>query len=102
MVGIVMLIFYFVLFHLGYLTSRKAGYDYPDSTAIGFTVSARDFEVSIAIAVAAFSAYPYVAITTAIGPMLEIPLMLLLVWMQLGRMQKIEVTRKYSTTAVSK
>ncbi len=102
MVGIVMLIFYFVLFHLGYLTSRKAGYDYPDSTAIGFTVSARDFEVSIAIAVAAFSAYPYVAITTAIGPLLEIPLMLLLVWMQLGRMQKIKVTRKYSTTAVSK
>jgi len=82
MVGIVMLTFYFVLFHVGYFTARRARYDYPDSTAIGFTVSARDFEVSIAIAVAAFSAYPYVAVTTAIGPLLEIPLMLFLVWIQ--------------------
>ena len=91
MVGIVMLIFYFVLFHTGYFTSRKLGYNYPDSTAIGFTVSARDFEVSIAIALAAFSAYPYVAITTAIGPLLEIPLMLFLVWIQLGREQRVPV-----------
>lgn len=102
MVGVVMLIFYFALFHFGYLTSRRLGYNYPDSTAIGFTVSARDFEVSIAIALAAFAAYPYVAITTAIGPLLEIPLMLLLVWIQLGREQKVGVTRKYGTTTVSK
>ncbi|MEM0155658.1 MAG: bile acid:sodium symporter [Thermoplasmataceae archaeon] len=85
MVGIVMLIFYFVLFHVGYLTSKKIGYNYPDSTAIGFSVSARNFEVSIAIALSAFAVYPYVAITTAIGPLLEIPLMLMLVWMQMRR-----------------
>ncbi len=91
MVGIVMLIFYFVLFHTGYFASRKLGHNYPDSTAIGFTISARDFEVSIAIALAAFSAYPYVAITTAIGPLLEIPLMLLLVWIQLGREQRVNI-----------
>ncbi len=90
MIGIVMLIFYFVLFHLGYFTSRKVGYDYKDSTAIGFTVSARDFEVSIAIAIAAFAAYPYVAVTTSIGPLLEIPLMLFLVWIQLNREKNIQ------------
>jgi ACR3 family arsenite transporter len=93
MVGVVMVAFYFVLFHVGYFTARRARYDYPDSTAIGFTVSARDFEVSIAIAVAAFSSYPYVAVTTAIGPLLEIPLMLFLVWIQLGRESKHKVVR---------
>ncbi len=93
MIGVIMLIFYFVLFHLGYFTSRRAGYNYPDSTAIGFTVSARDFEVSIAIALAAFTAYPYIAITTAIGPLLEIPLMLLLVWLQLNREENINRVR---------
>jgi Arsenite efflux pump ACR3 and related permeases len=102
MVGIVMLIFYFVLFHSGYLTSRKLGHDYQDSTAIGFTVSARDFEVSIAIAVSAFAAYPYVAITTAIGPLLEIPLMLLLVWIQLGREQVMSASKTFGLTEVSK
>ncbi|MEM0136764.1 MAG: bile acid:sodium symporter [Thermoplasmatales archaeon] len=89
MVGIIMLTFYFVLFHLGYFAARKARFDYSDSTAIGFTVSARDFEISIAIAIVAFSAYPYVVFTTAIGPLLEIPLMLLLVWLQLNRRKNI-------------
>ncbi len=94
MVGTVMLTFYFVLFHVGYFSARKARYSYEDSTAIGFTVSARDFEVSIAIAVAAFSAYPYVAVTTAIGPLLEIPLMLFLVWIQTGRETRINSVKK--------
>ena len=96
-----MLIFYFVLFHTGYFTSRKLGHNYSDSTAIGFTVSARDFEVSIAIALAAFSAYHYVVITTAIGPLFEIPLMLLLVWLQLGREHRPSVSRRIGSIKVS-
>jgi len=99
MVGAVMLTFYFVLFHLGYFSARKANYDYEDSTAIGFTVSARDFEVSIAIAVAAFSAYPYVAVTTAIGPLLEIPLMLFVVWIQTKRQARINALKKLSVVS---
>ncbi len=98
MVGIVMLTFYFLLFHTGYFAARRARYDYPDSTAIGFTVSARDFEVSIAIAVAAFSSYHYVIVTTAIGPLLEIPLMLFLVWIQTKR--EIKVSGPSVRTAV--
>lgn len=94
MVGAVMLTFYFVLFHVGYFSARKARYNYEDSTSIGFTVSARDFEVSIAIAVAAFSSYPYVAVTTAIGPLLEIPLMLFLVWIQTNRETKINAIKE--------
>ena len=98
MVGIVMVTFYFVLFNLGYFVAKLTGQDYRDSTATGFTVSARDFEVSIAIAVAAFSAYPYVAVTTAIGPLLEIPLMLILVWIQLGREKRfLPATRSTET-----
>ncbi|MFP3298164.1 MAG: hypothetical protein RXO22_03690 [Thermocladium sp.] len=88
MMAIVMLTFYFVLFHIGYYTSKKLGYNYADSTAIGYSVAARDFEVAIAIAVTAFAKYMFVPIITAIGPLLEIPLMLVLVWVQLTRYRK--------------
>ncbi|MGC9048422.1 MAG: hypothetical protein ACP5I6_07225 [Caldisphaera sp.] len=54
-----------------------------------FSVSARDFEVGIAIAFTAFSVYPYIGMTIVIRPLLEIPLMLLLVWIQLNREHKI-------------
>ena len=93
MIAIVMLVFYFVLFHAGYIISKKLGYNYRDSTAIGFSVSARNFEVSIAIAIAAFAMYPYIGITTTIGPLLEIPLMLLLVWMQLRRGRSVDILK---------
>lgn len=89
MVGIVMVLFYFILFHIGYFSSRKLRMNYEDSTAIGYSVAARDFELSIAIAIAAFSTYPFVPIVTAIGPLLEIPFMLMLVALQLKRRNNI-------------
>lgn len=89
MIAVVMLTFYFVLFHIGYFASRKLGFNYEDATAIGYSVAARDFEVSIAIALVAFASYTYVPITTAIGPLLEIPLMLMLVAVQLNRRKKL-------------
>ncbi len=92
MIGIVMFIFYLILFHIGYFVSRKLNFNYADSTAIGYSVSARDFEISIAIAISAFSIYPFVVITTAIGPLLEIPLMLIIVWIQLNRKRHFETS----------
>jgi len=94
MMAVVMLSFYFILFHIGYFTAKKLRYNYQDSTAIGYTVSARDFEVAIAIAIVAFAKYPFVPIVTAIGPLLEIPLMLVLVWMQLTRFKDMERAQK--------
>lgn len=85
-----MLTFYFILLHIGYFVSHKLNFNYADSTAIGFSVSARHFEISIAIAISAFSIYPFVVITTAIGPLLEIPLMLIIVWIQLNRKRRLK------------
>jgi ACR3 family arsenite transporter len=96
MMAIIMLSFYFILFHIGYFSARKLKYNYQDSTAIGYTVSARDFEVAIAIAIVAFSKYPFVPIITAIGPLLEIPLMLVLVWTQLNRFSRLSIGIKAS------
>ncbi len=90
MIAAVMLSFYLILFNVGYFVARKFKFNYEDSTAMGYTVAARDFEISIAIAITAFSSYPFVPIVTAIGPLLEIPLMLLLVLIQLRRKRKIE------------
>jgi ACR3 family arsenite transporter len=96
-----MLIFYFVFIHTRYLTSGKLGYNSPDSDAIGFTVSDRDLKASNAIVLAAFEAYPYVSITTATGPLLEIPLMLLLVRLQLGGEQRMNVSKRICSIEVS-
>ncbi len=73
-----MTIFFWTMFSLAYFTSWRLGFNYKDSVAIGFNSTGRDFEIAIAIAITAFS--PTVALATVVGPLIEVPVMLALVW----------------------
>ncbi len=50
------------------------------SVTVGFHVTGRNFELSIALALTAFAASPLVAVSTVIGPLIEVPVMLSLAW----------------------
>lgn len=76
--AIPMTLFFWVLFAAVYLVSWKLGLNYQDSVAVAFNSTGRDFEIAIAIAITAFN--PTVALATVIGPLIEVPVMLLLVW----------------------
>ncbi len=73
-----MTLFFWVMFAVVYLTSWKLGLNYKDSVAVAFNSTGRDFEIAIAIAITAFN--PAVALATVIGPLIEVPVMLVLVW----------------------
>lgn len=76
--AIPMIIFFFVMFISSYLVSWKLKLNYEDSVAVGFNSTGRDFEIAISIAITAFN--PIVALATVIGPLIEVPVMLTLVW----------------------
>ncbi|MFA6414252.1 MAG: arsenic resistance protein, partial [Syntrophales bacterium] len=76
--AIPMTLFFWVMFAVVYLVSWKLGLNYKDSVAVAFNSTGRDFEIAIAIAITAFS--PAVALATVIGPLIEVPVMLVLVW----------------------
>lgn len=73
-----MTLFFWVMFIIAYLTGWKLGLNYKDAVAVGFNSTGRDFEIAIAIAITAFN--PAVALATVIGPLIEVPVMLVLVW----------------------
>jgi len=73
-----MAIFFFVMFSVVYLVSARLGFSYEDAVAVAFNSTGRDFEIAIAIAITAFS--PTVALATVVGPLIEVPVMLALVW----------------------
>ncbi len=77
-VAIPMTIFFFVMFNMLYLIGWKTGFNYRDSVAVAFNTTGRDFEIAIAIAITAFN--PTVALATVVGPLIEVPVMLSLVW----------------------
>jgi len=76
--AIPMTLFFWVMFVIVYLTGWKLGLNYKDAVAVGFNATGRDFEIAIAIAITAFN--PAVALATVIGPLIEVPIMLVLVW----------------------
>ncbi len=53
---------------------------YNKAATVGFHVTGPNFELSIALALSAFALTPLAAVSTIVGPLIEIPTMLALVW----------------------
>jgi ACR3 family arsenite transporter len=73
-----MTLFFGVMFFVVLFIGSRLHFSYRDGVAVAFNSTGRDFEIAIAIAITAFS--PTVALATVVGPLIEVPVMLALVW----------------------
>ena len=76
--AIPMTLFFAVMFFVVLFIGSRLRFPYRDAVAVAFNSTGRDFEIAIAIAITAFS--PTVALATVVGPLIEVPVMLALVW----------------------
>jgi ACR3 family arsenite transporter len=73
-----MTLFFALMFFVVLFVGSRLRFSYRDAVAVAFNSTGRDFEIAIAIAITAFS--PTVALATVVGPLIEVPVMLTLVW----------------------
>jgi ACR3 family arsenite transporter len=70
--------FFAALFALALLIGRVFGLTYEDNATLAFTTTARNSEAVIGVALAAFPGHPLVYMAIILGPIVELPVLLLI------------------------
>jgi arsenite transporter len=88
-IALPMVVYFGLMFFIAFFVSRRMGFSYEETTAISFTAAGNNFELAIAVAVGVFGIASGEAFAGVIGPLIEMPVLIALVYVALWLRDRI-------------
>ena len=97
-IAVPLLAYFAIMWGLGYLTGRLLQMSYERTTTLAFTAAGNNFELAIAVAIATFGATSGQALAGVVGPLIEVPVLVGLVYVSLALWKRFPHATPSTTT----
>ena len=82
-IALPLLVYFALMWFAGLLLGKSLGLGYARSTTLAFTAAGNNFELAIAVAIGTFGATSGQALAGVVGPLIEVPVLVALVYVSL-------------------